>query len=128
MSTLEAYQALLQAFAAQEGLDPAHLLDSEEIVIDGLVVALSHAGADLQCMCEVAPLPPHPTEDLLLLLLQANTLGAPTQGATLGLLGSRDTLVLAARIPLDSSAQRVAHTCLDLAAMSVLWAAMLPQV
>lgn len=128
MSTHEAYRALLQAFAEQEGLDPAQLLDSEEIVIDGLVIALSQAGAALQCMCEVAPLPLQPTEDLLQLLLQANTLGAPTQGATLGLLGGRDVLVLAKRIPLESSAELVARTCLDLAAMAVLWAAMLPQV
>ncbi|MCD2511727.1 type III secretion system chaperone [Comamonas endophytica] len=127
MPALESYALLLQGLAAQAGLDAGQLLASEEIVIDGVAVALSQAGACLQCVCEVAQLPLEPPQELLHLLLQANTLGAPTRGATLGLLASRDALVLARRIPLDSSAQLAARTCRDLAAMSVLWAAVLPQ-
>lgn len=127
LSAHESYEALLRALAAQVGLDAAELLTCEEIVLDGVVVALSRAGPALQCVCEVGQLPPVPTQELLHLLLQANILGWPTRGATLGLLGSRDTLVLAKRIALDSSPQRAAATCRDLAAMALLWAAVLPQ-
>jgi len=92
-----------------------------------VTIVLSQSGEFLQCVCEVGQMPPEPAPQLLHVLLQANTLGAPTQGATLGLLSSRDAVVLAKRIALDSSAQRAARTCLDLAAMSILWAAVLPQ-
>lgn len=92
-----------------------------------MTIVLSQSGEFLQCVCEVGQMPPEPAPQLLHVLLQANTLGAPTQGATLGLLSSRDAVVLAKRIALDSSAQRAARTCLDLAAMSILWAAVLPQ-
>lgn len=85
-----AYVAMLDGLAVQAGLDAAELRAHQEISLDGNVVALSRAGAALQCVCAVLQFPPESPPRLLQLLMQANTLGRPTQGATLGLLRSRD--------------------------------------
>lgn len=119
------YEALLHGLAAQAGLDARALLASEELVIDGVVIVLSPAGSDLQCICEVGRLPAAPAPAVLQMLLQANTLGRPTRGATLGLSG--DSVLLAMRIPLESPAALAVQACRDLAAISLLWGALLVQ-
>ncbi len=127
-SSHEAYAAMLTGLAAQTGLDAAQLLEKQEISIDGVVVVLSHVGDALQCVCEVAQLPPEPPAELLQFLLQANTLGKPTQGSTLGLGSSGDLLMLAQRVPLDVSVALASRTCLHLAAMAVVWATALSEL
>lgn len=118
----EAYVGMLQALAAQTGQDAAQLLRQQEMVIDGVVLWLSQAATALLCVCEVLRLPAHSSAQLLQLLLQANTLGRPTQGGTLGVLAQSGALVLAKRVPLDAPAAVAARTCRDMAAMSVAWA------
>lgn len=127
-SSHETYAAMLTRLAAAAGLDAAQLLENQEISVDGVIVVLSHVGDDLQCVCKVAQLPPEPPAELLQFLLQANTLGNPTQGSTLGLGGGDDLLMLAQRVSLDVSAALVLRTCLHLAAMAVVWAAALSEL
>ncbi len=113
---------MLTALAAQIGLDAEQLLRDEEMAIDGVVIVLSQAGNALQCVCEVVRLPDSPSAQLLLLLLQANTLGRPTEGGTLGVLAHSGALVLAKRVPLDTPEVVAARTCREMAAISVAWA------
>ncbi len=126
MPTFIAYAALLEALAAQAGLDAAELLAQQEIVIDGVVIVLSAADAALECVCEVATLAREPAPAQWRWLLQANTLGPATRGAALGLLGSRDALVLGQRVPLDTPAAEVLRNCRDLAAAALAWKDLLP--
>lgn len=116
------YARMLKALAAQAGLDAEQLLRDEEMAIDGAVIVLSQAGNALQCVCEVLRLPDAPSAQLLQLLLQANTLGRPTQGSTLGVLAQSGALVLAQRVPLDTPGVVAARTCREMAALSVAWA------
>ena len=126
MPTSIAYAALLEALAAQAGLDAAELLAQQEIVIDGVVIVLSATDAALECVCEVATLAQEPAPAQWRWLLQANTLGPATRGAALGLLGSRDALVLGQRVALDAPAAEVLRSCRDLAAAALAWKALLP--
>ncbi len=126
MPTSTTHAALLEAMAAQAGLDAAELLAQQEIVIDGVVIVLSAADAALECVCEVATLAREPAPAQWRWLLQANTLGPATWGATLGLLGSPDALVLGQRVPLDAPVDVAIRTCRDLAAAALAWRALLP--
>ncbi|WP_315127163.1 type III secretion system chaperone [Comamonas antarctica] len=126
MPTSIAYAALLEALAAQAGLDAAELRAQQEIVIDGVVIVLSATDAALECVCEVATLAREPAPAQWRWLLQANTLGPATRGAALGLLGSRYALVLGQRVPLDAPAAEVLRSCRDLAAAALAWKALLP--
>lgn len=127
MSTPDAYLTMLAALATHAGLDAEQLQERQELLIDDTVVVLSRAGDALECFCEVATFAHEPTAAQWQLLLQANTLGRPTQGATLGLLSSRDALLLGKRIPLDAPVAVAARACLDLAAMCLAWRVWLSQ-
>lgn len=125
MSQQDAYTPMLRAMAAQVGVDAAQLAQSQALFIKGVEVVLSQVGNALQCACEVAHLTPQPPAGLLQLLLQANTLGRPTQGGTLGWMRDRGVLVLAKQVPLDAPAALAVRTCLEMAATSKVWAAAL---
>ena len=123
----ERYQLALEDFARDVGLDVAALARYQEIVIDEIPIALSYEpdemGGSIQGACYVGtdPIPVDASIDLLQILLQANTLGAPTGGATLGMQRS-GRLVLSRREPLDSPPARLARVWSELSAASTLWA------
>ncbi len=126
------YHAALADLAIHIGVDAPALAERQELVIDGAAIALAYVddglGGAMQGACRVGaqPLPAEPPAGLLPLLLQANTLGPATRGATLGLQQSGH-LVLASRQPLDLPPERLAQAWRDLAETSTAWAAAIDQ-
>lgn len=131
MSLEEPYRAALAALAFEIGIDAQALAASEELVIDGLPVGLSRvkrAGGDaIQAACKIGPLPAQPPVALLRLLLQANTLGRATGGATLGLQHAADDIVLASVHPLDTPPAALARACRTLVEVAAIWAVAVDQ-
>ncbi|MOA38662.1 Tir chaperone protein (CesT) [compost metagenome] len=80
-------------------------------------------GAAIQAACKIGPLPAQPPLALLRLLLQANTLGPATGGATLGLQNAADDIVLASVHPLDTPPAALARACRTLVERAAIWAA-----
>ncbi|WP_028605268.1 type III secretion system chaperone [Ottowia thiooxydans] len=125
--TQERYEIALADLAQDIGLDGSALAQYEELVIDGVAIALSYEademGGSMQGACYVGtdPLSVDASSNLLRVLLQANTLGAPTLGATLGLQRS-GRLVLSRREPLDAPPDRLARVWGELADASARWA------
>lgn len=119
------YHEALAALALEIGLDPGDLAEREELVIDAVAVGFSarrHAGAQgIEMVCKVGPLPQPPSLSLLRLLLQANTLGFVTAGATLGLQHNADALVLASLHPLNMPPVALARACRTLAETAAVW-------
>lgn len=128
----ERYEIALAELAQDIGLDAAALAKYQELVIDGIAIAISYEpdemGGSMQGACYVGtdPLPVDASSDALQLLLQANTLGAATLGATLGLQRS-GRLVLSRREPLDAPPARLARAWGELADASTRWAGALEQ-
>lgn len=128
----ERYLAALADLAVNIGVDAQALAARQELIIDGAAIALAYVddglGGAMQGACRIGaqPLPADPPATLLPLLLQANTLGPATRGATLGLQQSGH-LVLASRQPLDLPADRLAQAWRDLAESSAQWAAAIDQ-
>lgn len=126
------YHCALADLATHIGLDAPALADRQELVIDGTAIALKYVddglGGAMQGACRVAAqsLPADPPASLLALLLQANTLGPATRGATFGLQQSGH-LVLASRQPLDLPPERLAQAWRDLAEASSAWAIAIDQ-
>lgn len=131
MSSDEPYRAALAALAFEIGVDSQALAAREELVIDGLPVGLSRvkrAGGDaIQAACKIGPLPAQPSVALLRLLLQANTLGRATGGATLGLQHAADELVLASAHPLGTPPAALARACRTLVEVAAIWAVVVDQ-
>lgn len=126
MTSDEQYRAALAALALEIGVDAQALAAREELVIDGIAVGLSRvkrAGGDaIQGVCKIGLLPRQPSVALLRLLLQANTLGRATGGATLGLQHAADDLVLASVHPMDTPPAALARGCRTLVEVVAVWA------
>lgn len=126
------YHTALADLAVHIGVDAAALAARQELIIDGAAIALAYVddglGGAMQGACRVGaqPLPAEPPAGLLPLLLQANTLGPATRGATLGLQRSGH-LVLASRQPLDQPSERLAQAWRDLAEVAAGWATAIDQ-
>ena len=95
------YQDLLVAVAEKIGSDPAGLLATEEIVIDGLPIGMRLEGQGkkaevLLCSLLGVPSPERWTETTGVMLL-ANHLWSGTGGAILGMLPENRMLTLSAR-------------------------------
>ncbi|MCT9812366.1 type III secretion system chaperone [Acidovorax sp. Be4] len=131
MTSDEQYRAALAALALEIGVDAQALAVREELVIDGIPVGLSRvqrAGGDaIQGACKIGLLPRQPSVALLRLLLQANTQGRATGGATLGLQHAADELVLASVHPLDTPPAALARGCRTLVEVAAVWAAAVHQ-
>lgn len=123
------YREALAALAVDIGVDPQALAERQELLVDGIVLAffpVQRAGTPaIQLACKVGSLPPQPPPSLLRLLLQANTLGAATGGATLGLQHGADDLVLASAHALDTPAPALARACRALTDAAAAWSAAL---
>lgn len=130
--TQERYDIALAELAEDIGLDAAALAKYQELIIDGVAIALSYEsdelGGAMQGACYIGtdPVPVDASPALLRVLLQANTLGHSTLGATLGLQRS-GRLVLSRREPLDTPPARLAHAWGELADASARWAVALDQ-
>lgn len=126
------YHTALADLAHHIGMDGQALGTHQELVIDGAAIALAYVddglGGAMEGACRVGghPLPADPPAGLLPWLLQANTLGPATRGATLGLQQSGH-LVLARRMPLDVAPEALARAWRDLAEVSVQWGAAIDQ-
>ncbi len=131
MTSDEQYRAALTALALEITVDAQALAVREELVIDGIAVGLSRvkrAGGDaVQAACKIGLLPLQPSVALLRLLLQANTLGRATGGATLGLQHAADELVLASVHPLDTPPAALARACRTLVEVAAIWAVAVDQ-
>ncbi len=125
MTSDENYRAALAALALEIGLDALALTAREELVVDGLAIALSWVkragGGAIQVACKIGPLPQQAPVALLRLLLQANTLGATTGGATLGLQHAADDIVLASVYPLETPPVALARACRTLVEVAAIW-------
>jgi hypothetical protein len=125
MNPEERYKVALHDLAVEIGVDTAELIERQELIVDGTSIAFSLAndalGGSVVSACRVGPLPPNPSAKLMRLILQANTLGDPTLGATFGLQHSGEYLVLARRDALDTPAARLSRACNNLASMASLW-------
>ncbi len=123
----ERYEIALAELAEDIGLDAAGLLTYQELIIDGIAIALSYEpdemGGTMQAACYVGAdtVAVNASSDVLRLLLQVNTQGPATLGATLGLQRS-GRMVLSRREPLDSPPDRLARAWGELATASALWA------
>lgn len=124
------YHAAIAALALEIGLDPQGLAECEELIIDGIPVAFRasrHAGVQgMEMACKVGPLTQQPLP-VLRLLLQANTLGFITGGATLGLQHGADDVVLASAHPLGTPPAALARACRMLTDIAGTWSAVLQQ-
>lgn len=129
MASDEQYRDALAALALEIGLDPQDLAAHEQLVMDGVCVQLALVrrlgGVAIRGACKIGPLPRQPSEALLRLLLQTNTLGEATGGTTVGLQNAADDLVLASAHPLDTPAQALARACRTLAQVAMAWRAAL---
>jgi hypothetical protein len=127
----EQYRAALTALALEVGLDAQDLNKEQTLIVGDVALSLSltedTGGGAIQCACKVGPLPPQSPVSALRLLLQANTLGPSTAGATFGLQHSADDLVLEQRHPLDMPPAALARACRAQAEAALLWAAAIAQ-
>lgn len=125
MHSHTSYHQALATLALDIGVDPQALAERQELLINGIALAffpIRRAGVPaMEMACKVGPLPPRPPLALLQLLLQANTLGAATGGATLGLQHAADELVLASVHALDTPASALARACRVMAEAADLW-------
>lgn len=123
------YHQALAALALDIGVDPQAFSEYQELLVDGIALAffpIRRAGVPaIQLACKVGPLPPQPPLALLRLLLQANTLGAATGGATLGLQHTADDVVLVSAHALDTPAPALARACRLLVEAAGIWMAAL---
>jgi len=125
MNSEERYTTALHDLAVEIGVNPADLIQRQELIVDETPIAFSFAndalGGSVLSACRVGPLPPTPPPQLMRLLLQGNTLGEPTRGATVGLQHSGEYLILARRDALDTPATRLSRACNNLAHMASAW-------
>ena len=125
--TQERYEIALTELAQDIGLDPVALVKYQELIIDGVAIALSfepdEMGGSIQGACYVGvdSLAENTSSNVLKLLMQANTLGPATGGAALGLQRT-GRLVLSRREPLDTPPGRLAQVWGELSDASTRWA------
>lgn len=125
MNSEERYTAALHDFAVEIGVDAGEFIERQELIVDGTSIAFSLAkdtlGGSIVSACRVGPLPADPGPELLRFILQANTLGEPTAGATFGMQHAGEYLVLARHDALDTPTAQLSKTCNKLATMASLW-------
>lgn len=104
---LGAYQALLGQLARVLALDPADLLQGQELVIDGHSVGLMYDGddlvGDLVLFCELGVPDASRKAEIHEALLHANCLWVGTSGGTLGVHPESGAVLLGLRYPVDGS-------------------------
>ncbi|KKB64221.1 hypothetical protein WM40_06920 [Robbsia andropogonis] len=126
MSLDPKYVGALKALALEIGADAEALTACQTLVVGNVILTFSpteDAGATtIQCACKIGPLPPEPSIDLLRLLLQANTLGPATAGATFALQLGADELVLEQRHSVDTPPAMLARACRNQAEAALAWA------
>ena len=103
----QAYRNLLTEFANEIGLQPLdQFLETEEVVIDDVTVSLFFEGDEELGDVVFFSLLGKPSAERLpavtRVLLEANYLWAGTGGATLGMSPDDGTVIIAARLPLDT--------------------------
>jgi hypothetical protein len=125
MNSEEHYTAALHDLAVEIGVDAAEFIERQELIVDGASISFSLAkdtlGGSVISACRVGPLPANPSPELLRFILQANTLGEPTSGATFGMQHAGEYLVLARHDALDTPAARLSRACNKLASMAAVW-------
>lgn len=111
------YTDLIEAFAAEIGLDAQPLLKTQEVVIDGLAIGLAYEGnddfADFVYFVDLGAAPEHRQHEVHERLLQANCLWAGTGGATLGLQPDTGHVILASRLELEGMTAESLAALLD---------------
>ena len=131
MSLDEHYSADLTALALEIGVDAQALNEHQTLVVGEVTLSLSPvagpSGGAIQCACKVGPLPPHPSTDMLRLLLQANTLGPITTGSSFGLQLGADDILLEQRYSIDTPPAALARACRAQCETSLILAAALAQ-
>lgn len=119
------YREALAALALEIGVDPDAFAEREELLVNDVALAFSavqRTGTPaIQVACRIGSLSSQPPLPLLRLLLQANTLGAATGGATLGLQQATDDLVLSSVHALETPAPALARVCRVLVEAATLW-------
>ncbi|MET1117115.1 MAG: type III secretion system chaperone [Comamonas sp.] len=95
------YDALLTSLAEEIGLDAPSLLQTQEIVIDGLAISLqletgAAEGEILRCSL-LGPVPARRWPQVARALLWANHAGTGTRGGMLGVLPDDDMVTLSMR-------------------------------
>ena len=103
----QAYKNLLSEFANEIGLQPLEqFLETEEVVIDDITVSLYFEGDEDLGDVVFFSLLGKPSGErqpaVTRVLLEANYLWAGTGGATLGMSPEDGTVIMAARLPLDT--------------------------
>lgn len=97
----QSYRDLLTALAEKIGLDPAGLLATEEVVIDGLPIGMRLEGEGTKAevlLCSLLGVPaPERWSETTGAMLLANHLWSGTGGAILGMLPDNRMLTLSAR-------------------------------
>ncbi len=103
--SLKTYIDLIEAFAAEVGLDAQALANTQEVVIDGLPIGLSYEGneefGDILYFVEVGAPAEHRQAEVHQTLLKANYLWAGTGGATLGVHPDTGQVILAGRCEVE---------------------------
>ena len=103
--SLKTYIDLIEAFAAEVGLDAQALANTQEVVIDGLPIGLSYEGneefGDILYFVEVGAPQDARKAQVYETLLAANYLWAGTGGATLGVHQDTKQVILAGRCEVE---------------------------
>lgn len=101
----EAYKALLHDFACHVALDPDLLLQTEEVVLNGLTIGLAFEGndvvGDLLYFTDLGTPASHRIGEVHQTLLEANHFWVGTGGATLGVQPETGRVVCCGRIDLE---------------------------
>jgi len=115
--SLKTFTDLIEAFAAEVGLDAQALLASQEVVIDGLAIGLAYEGgdqfADFIYFVDLGAPPEHRKHEAYEMMLQANYLWAGTGGATLGVQPDTGHVILAGRLELEGMTAQSLAALLD---------------
>lgn len=113
----QTYEELLTAFANHVGLEPAELLSTEEIMIDGLPIGLQLDGEDTigDLIFFVVLGTPDAAQfgRIARTLLEANNFWVGTGGATLGVQRDSGAVTLCGRIALDQLSGETLAALLD---------------
>lgn len=113
----DTYFSFLQELAEYLDLAPDELLATEELVCDGLSVAMTYAGddevGDLVFFADLGSAPPDRQASVYRVLLEANSLWVGTGGATVGVHPGSGNVLLCARLPLEATTAQGFALALD---------------
>ena len=111
------YEDVLREFATHVGLDPAELLSTEEVLIDGIAVGLQLDGdpdvGDLVFFAVLGTPEAAQSARIAQTLLEANNFWVGTGGCTLGLQRETGAVTLCGRVAVDELGGASLATMLD---------------